>query len=884
MEFSHEPSEADVSSMQEIGGISRSEAVSRLKANNNNVDNAINELFDNPGSAKYSLCWDESHFNTDREGETNEAGISFNIQGADELPSASHVNSVAPTRPPSRANNPSPLGPANAAQEDADLARALAESAAESGVPSQEVGVIDHETTSKHFGPANRSEYDTEMWAMVPTKAAVDPGSTGPPPSARKRGEDAPAFLRPAKEHRLGALLTIYSAIPLARNALLRCGTPASTYGHNTEWWAGQAILRPEVLARAARGYDVWGDDARPDFTQELHRLMAFLDNSERSYASANGLAQTKEIDDPSSWATDYEDKLFQALKEAGVDSPNCGIEHMVTDCQVVPVIPPLSEQSDPDGRDEEDTTASFLFLDIALEYAYDRVTKLYDALDHLFWSSALSSRCDYPRDGKTVVLLKPAEVLTIRFGGEGLSQPCEIPAVFYADRYMNDRKELAIHFQTQIREIKDKLKQLAWSKEEWSNCTGQLCNFSLQGLDEKHDVRQCSSKMIEYVEGLIERQRRDAQWRHIQDEWQKSTVYSMDDLRIIHTWSGPFYLTEDEKANQERWEHIIELCRAQADEIGCELTDRTNQENELTQYLDVVCKRLTCQEDEVDDGLFVFRSNSDAYHPEYWNPSMKYLLRGVVPTTDIAYVCVRESDGSVNTTDVPKVKDQWWEFGYVNGDTSPVRTEKTTLQDVLSSVGTTKESRNSILIYATEAAINEEKIPLSDALRMFVKADSRSFQQELAQETNTHTTMAQAEDTWTQDQPGAAVTAAALSQIQQSSGPGKRKHSIGSSVATNGSIRSDLAEVDLTFDDTTTFDNVLDPSRQEADREKQTEDPSTTHGQDLETDAASATKMPEMSEREGRRTNPFLARPGSLAPNPVDVMELDTEHRHEDG
>lgn len=72
--------------------------------------------------------WDESAFNTDREGEVNDAvpcqrsrspfpkttclyySIAFNIQGADEFPSSNHIKNAAPTRPPSRTNNRSPLG------------------------------------------------------------------------------------------------------------------------------------------------------------------------------------------------------------------------------------------------------------------------------------------------------------------------------------------------------------------------------------------------------------------------------------------------------------------------------------------------------------------------------------------------------------------------------------------------------------------------------------------------------------------------------------------------------------------------------------------------------------------------------------------------------
>ncbi|KAJ2988476.1 hypothetical protein NUW58_g3956 [Xylaria curta] len=853
MPFSDEIKEEDVALLQDMFGIPRAEAISRLKANSNNVETATNEFLDDPKSTKYR--WDESHFNTDREGETNETGITFNIQGADGLPSVSHVNSAAPTRPPSRTNNRSPLGPTNATQEDADLARAIAESAAESGIPPQEVGVIDHQATAKHFGPANRSEYDSEVWAMVTTKATVEAEAADPPPSNRKRDADAPAFLRQTKEHRLGALLTIYSKIPMTRNFLLRCGRPSPMYGHNSEWWKGKPILRQDVLAKMARGEEIWGEDAHPEFVDELHRLVAFLDKSERSYANVDNLAETKAIDESfGSWMPDVEDRLFQALQDIGLNSPDCGIEDMTTTGKIISVVSPSTDQSEPDKQNEEEDTTAFLFLDVVLDSeSYLWVSTMYDALDHFLWSSALSLDYTLPNDAKTAILLKPAEVLTLRFGGTGLDKPCDIPAVFYADRYMNTRKELALHFQTQIRGIKTTLKKLACIEEERANCTGQLCHFNIQGLNHAHNIHDCCTKMIEYAEHLLEWQKKDAQWCQFQDQWQKDIPYSMEDLRLLHTWSGPTSFTSDENANRKGWEHIIQVCKDKMEDVRRTLAECEQTRKELNGYLDVVRKRLTCQEDEVDNDLFVFRPDAGAYHPEYWNPSTKYLLRGVATTPEVAYVCVRGMEDSSNPEEHLTARDQWWKVGYVKSDASPIKSEKVTPDDVLHAAGT--ESKHPILVYASEAALNQEPIPLSDALNMFIRADNRSFQQELAQEENLRETQNQNQEVQMQDQPIVEVTAAALSQIPSET-KGKRKHSIGSSVATNGSIRSDLADVELTFDE---------------------------HGQcddnHSDTNTVSSHKMPEMSERKVG-VNPFLARPERPAQNNPDTMDIDTEHR----
>ncbi|KAJ8127329.1 hypothetical protein O1611_g6307 [Lasiodiplodia mahajangana] len=885
------------------------------QANNNSVEDATNDYLDDPKGTKHR--WDESHFNTDREGGANEPGISFNIQGPDELPSVSYVNSVAPTRPPSRANNRSPLvlisgakAPTNPTQEDADLARAIAESAAESGITQQETGVIDHETTSKYFGPANRPEYDSEMWAMVPTKASVEVDATDPPASNRKRDIDAPAFLRQTKNHRIGALLSIYTKIPLARNFLLRCGRQAPTYGHNTEWWKGKPILRQDVLAKMARGEEIWGEDARPDFVDELHRLVAFLDMSERSYANVDNLAETKAID-PSfdSWASDIEGSLFAALRDIGLATPGSGVENMMTTGEITRVVPPPDDQFETDEQNEEEINSPFFFLDLELdEDNYTWVNTMYDALDHLLWSDALSSDRAFPDDTTMAVLLKPAEVLTLRFAGPGLTRPCEIPAVFYADRYMNSRKDLAVHFQAQIREIKSALKKLARMEEEQTNCTGELCHFSLQGFNYRHDVRECSSEMIAYAERLLDRQKKNAQWRQFQEQWQKGTPYSMDDLRLIHTWSGPSDFTDDEKVDQEKWEHIKRTCTNKVDETGRVLQECMRKREELNTYLDVVRKRLTCQEHEADDDQFVFRSSSDAYRPEYWNPSTKYFLRGVAPTAEVAYVCVRDIDDSASLGENSRARDQWWKIGYVKSDASPIKSEKMTLDDVLNAAGT--DSRNPILVYASEAALNQKKISLSDALRMFVKADNRSFQQELAQEISVHENKS-GQDVQMADQPSVGITAAALAQISPEAG-GERKHSIGSSVATNGSVRSTLADVELVFDDSqmildevsepmhqdispqsSMIDSIVEPINRRQAHEHETpryienEEGNFSGGQEdgdnLGENTASPHKMPEMSERKGG-ANPFLARPGNSARTPIDTMDMETQHGVVDG
>ncbi|OTB11428.1 hypothetical protein K445DRAFT_322014 [Daldinia sp. EC12] len=896
-----DPTEEAISLFCDITGLLRSEVITRLKANNNDLQRATEEYFEDPDSQKYR--WDESQFSMDRHGEATGSGISFNIQGPDELAPTSYQNNAAPTRPPSRANNTSSYGaPANAAEEDANLERALAESAAESGIQLQEAGIVDNDASLKYFGPANRPEYDTEQWAMVPTKAAVDTVKVDPPPSRRKRNPDVPAFLRQTKDHRVGFILSIYHKIPIVRNILLQCGNPARNYGHNSEWWRGQPILKHEHLAAMARGESIWGDEAHPEFTEELHRLMAFLDKTERSYGTVDGLIDTRAID-PSfgSWMPDVEDKLFEAIKEEAPNNPACDLEPMTTMGTILSCTPAQAEESpsesDGDGWSDEERDTPFIFLDLQLEHEqYQWVNTFYDALDNLLWTHALTLDRRFPEDSNYAVLSKPAEVMTIRLSGTGLVKPCEMPAILYVDRYMKDRKDLALKFQTYLRLAKKKLRLYDLLEASLVKCHGKSC-CKVNGLGNgSHDLFACLNGIIKHSEKMMQSQIRAAQWRYHYDKMEEGTELSLEDLYDIHTWSGPYTFLPEEEKRMEKWKTVIDGCREKLEELKADLANLADAKKAYYDSIKVISKRLTCQENEVDDEEYVFRS-TPAYHPEYWNPTNPYTLRGVALTNELAYVCVRRDPQLIEIDEAPAPLDQWWKIGYASGETNPIKTEKATLDDVLHAAGT--ESKYPILIYASEAAMQAKPLPLSDALRMFVRADNRSFQQELAQE--------QTSEQLPQNSDTTGVTAENLSYIPVMS-PSKRKHSIGSSVATHGSSRDDLDDVDLTFDNMESYpshrapgshyESVANSSPQskklggivESLANRRTHETETAGGWDaneqdgfseMQTFDSDTSKPPEMRERTGGPA-PFLTRPSHTSQSgPIDMMDIDLDAEH---
>ncbi|KAH7033166.1 uncharacterized protein B0I36DRAFT_105715 [Microdochium trichocladiopsis] len=795
-----EPTEDLIELFREVTGLSRPEAVARLKANGNDTERATDEYFTDPDSTKYK--YDESQFGLDRDGEGgNTSGISFNIQGPDQLPVGSYFDhgSAAPTRPPSRANNRSPNGaPSNLAQEDDDLQRALAESAAESGIAPQEAGIVDYTNNTTQFGPAKRPDYDVEQWAMVPTGASGPAIEPALPPSARKRQPNAPSFVRECTriDCRLGAMLSIYHKIPLVRNILLSCGRQSPNYGHSSEWWKGRPILQPEALVKLQVGQQLSEDEARPAFHEEIHRLMAFLDSSDRAFARVDALFETPPYQSYT-WH-DMEERLLIALSNMAEDpenNPDLNMDPMMVRGRIIPVEP---DDDDTDGSDPDDTI-DFALLEIRIDQEqYSWVRTLYDALDQLMWTHALSPDHAFPDHSRMALLVKPSEVLTMRLMGTGLTAPIEIPEVFYADRYMESHQETALHLQKQIFEIKrNGLQKLTAWEAQRTRCQGEGGCRKYQWLESPHSIQDCHQKAIKHAQYLLDRLRKDVQWRHFQKQWSEGKEpYRIEDIKLAHTCTGPAEYTEEEEEKRIELETLIQTLQGRLDQLENDLKGCTEKREEYFRLLQVVSKRLTCEAKDADDAQFVFSSDPQAYNEVYWNPKQKYLLRGVALTPELSYVCVREPDDLIQVDDDASTgeRDQWWKIHAPAQDHTPATVEKATIDEVLHAAST--ESRYPMLIYATEAAMQATPVPLSDALRRFVKLDNRSFQAELSREAS--------EEQPPHPPPRPIVQGPTIGNLEQAGGYGlsKRKHTGSSSIATNGSTRDELDEVDLTFTD----------------------------------------------------------------------------------
>nr|XP_036582889.1 ubiquitin interaction domain-containing protein [Colletotrichum truncatum]KAF6791785.1 ubiquitin interaction domain-containing protein [Colletotrichum truncatum] len=583
--------------------------------------------------------------------------------------------------------------PSNAAQEEEDLQRALRESAVESGFTPQEAGVTNTGTNATYFGPANRADYDQNSWALVPTAADASQtrADADPAPSARKREQGAPAFLvqQPNarnQQHRLGSILTILHEIPLARNILLSAGEQAPSYGHNSEWWKGQPIYAPHVLAAMQQGELQWADDSKPNFHEEIHRLMAFLDQTERSYGSVEAMA-----DLVPSTSFSVERQFYDTLNENTDPEIMKPLTHLAY---------PITTQTL--GDPQESTRFAFLNFELT-KSQYEQTTTLYEAWDWLVWNDAMTWTEITP-DTKMVVLDDMGDVMTIVIDGDGPPESMDVPEVWYPERYLEGRKEEAKVIQEHLAWVLKGLYQAESSEYDYTKWIDPKTNKVYEKREMLEKTIKEYESHVQYLDGL-------GRFR----ELQKSDDAEKQYIRLEDV---PCVKTDDEEELARNSEHVVKRCKWLLSDID-EKMKRLNQEREMLR----------------ERQRFLGKLLTDPDRPGLSKPFIgrKYLLRGVSTSQDVTYVCKREEASLIEFDDATTPVDQWWRLSYNASDSQPAKAEKVSVELVMRHMF--QETKNPVLVYATEDAITAPLSPLSDALQRFVRAENKNFRQELSQE-----------------------------------------------------------------------------------------------------------------------------------------------------
>jgi hypothetical protein len=344
---------------------------------------------------------------------------------------------------------------------DADLQKALAESAQEYGLPPQEYGVTN--PNGIQFGPATRENYNYIDWQVVHVPNASSQESRSHPDAEdRKRKDGAPAFLKPsADDNRLASILTIYHEIPLAREIFLRRADLLQEYGHDPDWWAGKAIGRTREARRPIGGglsAGVMSREGKEVFS-ELQRLMAFLDKTERSYGSVEPLANLTFV--KKAPPDDIEGKFFEAWKSVQSDNP--ALTSIFSEA-IQPTVYALDDDVETGAKD-------FAILDLILPNINDpdEYATIYDLTDRILWAQ---SGLDI---GTSAYLTRVADVVGFRFLGNELSRSVSIPEFWFPDRYIEAGRQAALDMRKQKAEIRESMMKLY-------NLESMLRYFALPG------------------------------------------------------------------------------------------------------------------------------------------------------------------------------------------------------------------------------------------------------------------------------------------------------------------------------------------------------------------------------------------------------------------
>ncbi|KAF7544027.1 hypothetical protein G7Z17_g10270 [Cylindrodendrum hubeiense] len=734
---SMEPSEQEISQVIDFASLSPADdrflVTQALKTNNRNVETVVMQYFDNPESfrQKYQTAWDDSMFAADRDGTDNNAGISFHIESPDPnsiiqgvTPPPDAYPPGAPSRPPSRTNNRSPLGrmvdwtastapgialpsashdsltilpglSGSQAQEDEDMQRALRESAQEAGITmtQPESTILEPSASAPpNFGPANRNDYDQGNWAMVPVGTSeANLSNSIPTPSLRKRTPGAPAFLiqgnSSAGDHRLGSLMTILHEIPLARNILLEIGAPAASYGHNSEWWKGQEILPPHVLAQLQAGELQWGQQgqAKTDLEEEIHRLMAFLDSTDRSYGTISVLADLIPFSN-----LGPEKQFYEQLGERQGEK-----------IRPLTQIASLTEVHG-DGLGYEDAKFGLLEME-HLRSEYGIIKTLYESLDHVMWNDVLGWN-EVHESSKMAMFKEVGDVFVIKIGGDGPEESMEIPEVFYPEKYMTTRKDEARRIQigwckskremTKIVEERDRIYQ--W-RDNWTN----------QVYDKRDLIKKAADQWAGYSTYLESLAR-----------FQAMEKSGFDTNEYPDYRAAPCDMDDKSKERQGKVDEVIQF----SERLLADLETRVK--GKLAFYYARQRQRFLGR-------LLTTPDKPGRPQPMTCN---KYLLRGVATSSDVVYVCQRAEADLIELEDEPsKPSDQWWRLAYTPNEEQPVKAEKVEIERVFRDMW--QETKTPLLVYATEKALDTPREPLTSPLERFVKAENKAFRQELNQE-----------------------------------------------------------------------------------------------------------------------------------------------------
>ncbi|KAF2669249.1 hypothetical protein BT63DRAFT_455226 [Microthyrium microscopicum] len=522
--------------------------------------------------------------------------------------------------------------------------------------------------SNPNFGPATKEHYESSQWALtVPDANAVEIY-----PDLETwdlvREDNEPVIMKPLTSRELlPALIAIIGHIPLAQKTLIEAPPALDNYGTGSLWWTGVPFAS-KIVDTEVPGADPHG----AELLAETQRLVAFMMGSDRLYGSVEPLADLQAMKDIESNSDVIN---ITTMTERFLASWSVAMRHYE------------NEQGIPQGaselfenvvvRSEAEQAFPFQELGVSLSPSSDPIS-LYEAVDQVIW--------DIDEDGssaKNRFLSKCAPILILRIHNPNASDHelnVDIPEVWYLDRYMAENQKATKRMRQDMAECRRNIR------------TGEDMLKSLQD----HKLKDASGDTMN-IEGrkLLE--------AGIESLTQTKAYVSQDEDEE----------DEDEDEDEDDMDNDEDLERAK--NLAVRLQRVLDQLNGAFVVLGHQKQELARQLEEMSS-LFKQPTFDPNGQPDL---KYKYQLRGVCTQPNNVYIKAASPshlDG-----------ESWWRYEY----TLQPSIDKTTLDldDVLHRAR--YDSRNVLLVYASEEACAMRPISIPPALQTFVRTDNEQFQAE---------------------------------------------------------------------------------------------------------------------------------------------------------
>ncbi|KAF2086936.1 hypothetical protein K490DRAFT_57404 [Saccharata proteae CBS 121410] len=679
-----EPSQDDVNNFRDMisiisGGSTIDEHTARrFLKDASDPQEAINEWERNPN--KYTQDgYDETLFSQERDGGNAGYGAvpSFQIDNA-----ANYPGSTVATRPntPSNSIHDSAMGDSQTLSGSRVYQK--------SGL-GQESGVIG----GGQFGPANRPHYDADQWALTTVSNLVP----DPPAPTRRREPGDPAFLKPIpSQDYLPSLITILHTIPLARAAMLLKSHLSDDYGRNPEWWQGTPISDAQVMETED---ETATEQAQLEIIHETQRLVAFLDNTDRSYGSAEVLSKLPilrgvGLNSIDQYPTDTDVSKFLLAWEAAA-------LHLEPDSIIRSMFQITATECTSDGVLKEH---DFRVLKPILDHGTSGPPlSLYDVLDENLWAGDI----DGVREDFQAFINEPSEIFVVTLKQPSLSATglnMIIPSEWYVDRYLKENTDLSKQMRRARAGVRAEIKQIQERRQALSKteCDGKevdtlkLLETAMTAFKSPKDVDDDSEE--EKGEADEDTEMAGAESQTLPPVGETSSVLD-DDQETLNQLQNAY----------DNVERKIEALKAEEDRAGKILEDFSN----------------------------IFKSPANPA-TDGRIPTRRYRLCGFSTdpsaTTylkDWRYQIYDDEGVAMGEGDTPQGMPDWWRIHF-DSTQNPPRITKNRMSEDSALAAANTENREVMLVYASDAALNHPFEPLPPVLEAFVKADNLFFLEEL--------------------------------------------------------------------------------------------------------------------------------------------------------